>query len=126
MIRENFTNLVNSIPNLVDTGIDSKMFCRQFKLDYPQSNASLLSDEGFNSFQQCVEWLQKNCVPTKTVSATSPDSRTLQQRAKKNEYVSNGAMIAAFIYLGYPYKVIADSPNVLVGVSRCSPGFTNG
>jgi hypothetical protein len=125
MIREKFTSLVNSIPNLVDSGIATRSFCRQHKLEYPQSNSLLLSDEGFSAFLRCVEWLQKNCIPNKTVTSAAPSSRTLQQIAKKGDYVSNGAMIAAIIYQGFPYKIQDDSPNVLVGVSRKSPCFSD-
>lgn len=125
MNREIFTSLVNSIPNLVDAGIATKFFCRQNKIEYPQDKGLLLSDEGFNAFLQCVEWLKKNCLPNKTVTANAPSSRTLQQMAKKEGYVSNGAMIAALIHQGYPYEIQADSPNVWVGVSKRSPCFAS-
>jgi len=121
MTREKFTSLVNSIPHFVDSGIYSKIVCKRHNLEYPQSNSLLLSDEGFSAFLRCVEWLPKNCIPNKTVTASAPTSRTLQQIAKKGTYVSNGAMIAAIIYQGYPYKIQEDSPNILVGVSRRSP-----
>ena len=123
MNREGFTSLVNSIPNLVDSGIATKLFCRQHKIEYPQTNHLLLSDEGFAAFQRCVEWLQNNCIANKTVTVNAPSSRTLQQIAKKSDYVSNGAMIAAIIHLRYPYRIQVDSPNILVGVSRKSPCF---
>jgi hypothetical protein len=125
MNREKFTSIVNSIPDLVDSGIATKSFCRQHKIEYPQSNTLLLSDEGFNAFLQCVKWLNKNCIPNKTVTVKAPSSRTLQQLAKKDGYVSNGAMIAALIHQGYPYKIQTESPNTLVGVSRRSPCFTS-
>lgn len=123
MERQLFIKLVHSIPYLTDLGIDSKLFYDQQQLHCPPSNSHLLSDEGFNAFKQCVEWLKKYCLPNKTVTANAPTSRTLQQIAKKRGYVSNGAMIAAIVYLGFPYKVQTNSPNVLVGVSRRSPCF---
>lgn len=123
MDRESFSKIVNSVPLLTDFGIANKSFCRQHKLEYPLSDHILLSDEGFDAFRRCVAWIQKNCIPTKTIGARAPSSRILQQIAKHPIYVSNGAMIAALVYLGYSYKIQDDSPNVLVGVSRNSPCF---
>jgi hypothetical protein len=126
MKRERFEQIVNSVPDLVDQGIANKLFCRQFNLEYPHSKAVLISDEGFEAFIRCIEWLRANCIPTKTITTHAPSSRTLQQIAKHPVYVSNGAMIAAIIYLGFPYKIRDDSPNILVGVDRRSPCFKNG
>jgi len=126
MSRKRFEEIVNSIPDLVDLGIANKLHCRRHNMEYPQSKALLISDEGFENFQRCVSWVQENCLPTKTITKNTPDSRTLQQIAKYPDYVSNGAMIAAVIYLGYPYLIQDDSPNVLVGVDRRSPCFKKG
>lgn len=123
MDRKKFEEIVRSVPELVDSGIATRSFCRFFKLSYPQPKDSLLSDEGFATFERCVAWLHDNCIPTKTIGTRSPTSRTLQQIAKKSEYVSNGAMIAAIIYVGFPYKIGIESPNIQVGVSRRSPCF---
>lgn len=126
MEREEFSKLVKSISELTDFGMYDKYVCRKNKQEYPPSQELLLSDEGFTAFRKCLTWLNSNCIPTKTVSQNSPSSRTIQQIAKRPDYVSNGAMIAAIICAGYPYKIQHDSPNVLVGVSRKSPCFKNG
>jgi hypothetical protein len=123
MSRKHFEEIVKSVPDLADQGIANKFFCRQFKLEYPQSKTLLLSDEGFEEIERCVKWLQENCIPTKTIGQSAPTSRTLQQIAKYPEYVSNGAMITAIVFLNYPYRIQDDSPNVLVGVDRRSPCF---
>lgn len=126
MLRKRFEEIVNSIPDLVDQGIANKFFCRRFNMEYPQSKTLLLSDECYESFQNCVSWLKENCLPTKTITKNAPSSKTLQQIAKYPVYASHGAMIAAIIYLGYPYLIQDDSPNVLVGVDRRSPCFKKG
>lgn len=119
--EQEFVALVMSTPGLCEHGIGSESFFKGTGVDFAGSKKLLL--KGYREFLICCTWLDKMCLPEKAVSWNSPDSRFLQNYAKRPVYVSNGAMIAAIISRHIPYALNPASPNVSVAISRRSPCF---
>ena len=119
--EEMFKQLVNETPGLCAWGMASESLRRFNKIFYSANKFLLLNS--YSEFVICCTWLRGNCTSTKGVSAKSPTSRALQQMAKYPQYVGNGAMIAAVLYMGIPYRVDPYSPYVQVGISLNSACF---
>jgi len=73
----------------------------------------------FNEFKICCEWLSK----FKKVKTPQYSSYYLKHVVEKlaGGSISNGALIAAAIYLGVPIKYFSPSPNVNVAISKKCP-----
>lgn len=90
---------------------------------FAKARAELQSD-GISYFIRAVEWLRH--IPTrKTVNL---GSYGLKHQAERwgGDYVSNGALIAAAIHLGFKVERISGTPNALINVagrSKWPPGF---
>ncbi len=84
-----------------------------------------------------LQWLFRK-KPTKTVSDSSMSSYTLKHMVEhwsrttqgKDIYVSTGAMSIAAIMMKYPIKIVSDSPNTIIGISKRTlnpmDGYMNG
>jgi hypothetical protein len=83
-----------------------------------------LRSDGIPYFIRAVEWL-RHIPRRKTVNL---GSYGLKHQAERwgGDYVSNGALIAAAIQLGFEVKRIPGTPNALINVagrSKWPPGF---
>jgi hypothetical protein len=66
----------------------------------------------------CKEWIQKFCKERKTINPkVSSYGLKHEVEAWANNYIENGAFIAAAIDLGYRFKQDGDSPNALFTLS---------
>ena len=119
--EKTFEKLVTRTPELCAWGMGSESICR-FDSVFFRANRLLLQNS-YREFVICCTWLREQCAPVKTVSAKSPTSRLLQQMAKTPHYVGHGAMIAAILYMGFPYRADPYSPAIQAGVSLNSPCF---
>jgi len=70
--------------------------------------------------ERTVTWLRENVAPTRTIGPghTSYDVKAIAE--EDIGYISNGVMIAAGIIAQYPYKIVANSPDVPFGMSERS------
>ena len=92
--------------------------------DFAKARAAL-RDDGVSYFIRAVEWLHH--IPRR--NTVSLDSYWLKHQAEwwSGNYVSNGALIAAAIHLGFKVEPISGSPNALIGAagrSQWPPGFS--
>jgi hypothetical protein len=98
-------------------------FSHQKSESFLQSRAELRSD-GLSYFIRAVEWLSH--IPRrKTVNLGSYGLKHQAERWS-GDYVSNGALIAAAIHLGFKLEHVSGTPNALINVAAVSkwpPGF---
>lgn len=120
--EEKFKETVNSVPNLCMSGLVNNAYCKHFDFEMNQNKERLL--ECYNEFKLCCEWLSK-CKLNQTATFKSPNSYGLKHLVENHSktYISNGALIAAVIFLGIPYKPHTDPPNISVGVSKACPFY---
>jgi hypothetical protein len=90
---------------------------------FAKARAELRSD-GISYFIRAVEWL-RHIPRRKTVNL---GSYWLKHQAERwgGDYVSNGALIAAAIHLGFKVERISGTPNALINVagqSKWPPEF---
>lgn len=119
--EKTFEELVSQTPELCAWGMGSDSLCR-FNSVFFRANRLLLLNS-YREFVICCTWLREQCAAVKAVSAKSPTSRQLQRMANSHHYVGHGAMIAAIMYMGFPYKADAHSPWIHAGISLSSPCF---
>ena len=119
--EQDFIDLVMTTPGLCEHGIGSEALFKTTGVNLTGSKKLLL--RGYREFIICCAWLDRMCLTEKAVSWDSPNSRVLQEFAKRPNYVSNGAMIAAVISRRIPYTPNPASPNINVAISRRSPCF---
>lgn len=77
-------------------------------------------------FETCVDWLAR-CTLRKTVNLELGTSYGLKHQVERwaGRYVTNGAFIAAVIFLRIPFKCHPESPNIKVAISsKGLPGGT--
>lgn len=81
---------------------------------FAKARAELQSD-GISYFIRAVEWL-RHIPRRKTVSL---GSYWLKHQAERwaGDYISNGALIAAAIHLGFRVERIFETPNALINVA---------
>jgi len=120
--EQQFLALIVKHPPLCAWGWWNPHQGRLMKIDLEGNRASLTLR--FDEFKRSVGWLRQ-CQTTKTVTRTSPSSYNLKHRAEYStgDYICNGAMIAAALYLGVPMKAFDDSPNPGIGVSKRCPVY---
>lgn len=113
-----FHDLIEKHPHLCAWGWWNLMM--EIDLEGDRGSLSLRFDE----FSRSVEWLRQ-CRTTKAATQSSPSSYNLKHRAEDvtGDYICNGAMIAAALYLGVPVKAFPDSPNPGIGVSKRCPVY---
>lgn len=119
--EKTFEQLVARTPELCAWGMGSESLCR-FDSVFFRANRLLLMNS-YREFVISCTWLRERCAAVKTVSAKSPTSRQLQRLAKTPHYVGHGAMIAAILYMGFPYRVDPHSMSIQAGISLNSPCF---
>lgn len=119
--EKSFENIVARTRGLCAWGMGSESLCRFDSVFYRANRLLLLNS--YREFVICCTWLRENCTSVKNVSEKSPNSRLLQQMAKTPHYVGHGAMIAAILYMGFPYKADPYSTCIKAGISLSSPCF---
>jgi len=121
-IESDFLTVIETNPLLCERGWWAPVQARQMKVDLESSRNALKSC--FDEFKRSVQWLSQ-CQTTKMASINSPSSYTLKHFAEKatGNYISNGALITAAIYLNIPLKTFTDSPNPGIGISRRCPVY---
>lgn len=72
----------------------------------------------YDEFTQAVEWLKERERAGTASDVTSYGWKHVMERLTKT-YVSNGAFIAAALFLGFPVKP-NDTPNPTIGIKRKS------
>ena len=134
--RQDFLNALENEPLLIDNGIrciqhiDRKKTAAENNEIFKNQRESF-ANSGYHEFTLCCEWL-KNCRQRKTIN-TSISSYTLKdmveawakESGRGNQYVSNGAFIAAAIHMGFDLKPDLDSPNARFNISGKSPAITS-
>ena len=110
-------------PNLTDFGMgvfeQHRKTKEQIEAEFKKERKAL--EENLKQFQLCCEWLSL-CQPIKAINKKIGGSYALKHRVERyfNEYVTNGAFIAAVLHLGIPYKTHPESPNISVALSSKS------
>lgn len=126
--NQDFLSAIEKEPYLIDFGIrcgshiDWKKTAEENKAIYLSERESFQAT-GFSEFRICCKWLQ-GCNQRKTIN-TSLSSYRLKHMVEKwarktgrgDQYVSNGAFIAAAIHMGFDWKPVFDSPNVMFNIS---------
>jgi len=115
-----FQAFLEKNPQLCASGLAGPDLCQQLRLDYAGERLRLR--ESFADFTLCCDWLL-DCTPMRRVSCVAPSSLELVDHVKRfsGVSVSNGALIAAVLYLRIPHHRPADSLEVRVGISLRSP-----
>lgn len=121
--KKELAKIINETDILGMEGLLPKSYCKNSDIDLANSKKHLL--DSFDEFGACCKWLDK-CVINKTAKQDSPGSYLLKHMVEKDHksYISNGALIAAVIYLDIPYATYPnESPNISVGISKKSPRY---
>jgi len=116
--REGFLETLKDWPALTAHGLKSRQACERLNIDYDGCRRALENE--YDSFVACCEWLS-SCPLTKHVSPKSPHSYFIRDKlgdSMDRRYLSNGAFIAAVLYLGVPYKWDYADSNIQVAISR--------
>lgn len=97
------TKILKIEPTLTPNGIESSITGELFDEDY------------FHQIETCIGWLKtKKTQKTINSKTGSYGIKHIIERELKT-YVCNGALIAAVIHLGIPYK-LANTPNIHVAI----------
>lgn len=121
--KKEFARIIAETDILGMEGLLPKAYCKSYNLNLTNSKKNLLL--GYNEFEACCKWLDE-CVINKTANQDSLSSYRLKHMVEKDHksYISNGALIAAVIFLDIPYVEHPDeSPNISVGISKRSPRY---
>lgn len=132
--NQDFLEAIEKEPYLIDFGIrcsfhlDRKRTAEENRAIF-QGQRESFADSGYREFSVCCEWLQ-GCTTRKTINTSFSSYRLkhmVEAWAKKigldDNYVSNGAFIAAAIHMGFDWKPDFDSPNVRFNISGKSPAI---
>ncbi len=108
-------------PLLNDFGIG--MFRDHYRL--PEADRRAVFEENRQRLRRSAHrveatanWLLQNVPATKTINEKHTSYGIKHTADKDIGYVTNGVFIAAAIIADYPYKIPADSPNVMFGMSE--------
>lgn len=117
-----FLAIIDQHPKLCAWGWWDPQQGRLMKLELESNRNSPKSC--FDEFRRSVEWLAK-CRTTKTATSESPNSYNLKHRAEKatGDYICNGALIAAAIFLNIQVKTFSGTPNPGIGISKRCPNY---
>lgn len=95
--------------------------------DFDRSRAHMTSTAGLEEFARALEFVEARWRPTQNITRYQ-SSYGLKHTAERwhrevigrnvNCYVSNGALIAAALCLGYRHRIIPGSPNCFFNVGR--------
>lgn len=115
-------SVIDRHPHLCAWGWWNPIHGRQMKINLQADRESLALR--FDEFRRAVEWLSR-CRATKTATSSSPGSYHLKHCAERatGDYISNGALIAAALYLKIPISTSNDTPNPGIGVSKRCPTY---
>jgi len=117
--QNDLARVLDATPGLCAWGMGSEEVCLRNRVDLAANREILRSS--FREFKDCCEWLSK-CELLETANEQCVGSYGLKHIVEFacGDYVSNGALIAAVIHLGIPFKGDPDSPNIKVAISsRC-------
>lgn len=111
--------IIEKNPDLSAWGMMPRYMRRQLGItpeDHERSRRDL--KEQFRGFKLCVRWLSLFRQRI-TINFSLGSSYSLKHLAESwaGEYISNGAFIAATIYLNITYLYRGDSPNIYVALS---------
>jgi len=133
--NKDFLIAIEKEPYLIDFGIqcgshiDRKKSAEENRAIFLSQRESF-TNTGFSEFSICCEWLQ-GCNQRKTINSSFSSYRLkhmveawTRKTGRGDEYVSNGAFIAAAIHMGFDWKCDFDSPNVRFNISGRSPAIT--
>ncbi|ABA88044.1 hypothetical protein Pcar_0786 [Syntrophotalea carbinolica DSM 2380] len=133
--KQDFLNAIEKEPYLIDQGIrcsfhiDQKKSAEENKAVFHSQRESF-ARFGYKEFILCCEWLH-GCNQRKTINSSFSSYKLkhmveawARKSGKGNQYVSNGAFIAAAIHMGFDWKPDFDSPNVRFNISGKSPAIT--
>jgi len=120
--EHSFHNFLEKHPQLCAKGLAGPDLCGRLQLDYDQERQLLRGS--FREFALCCDWLL-DCTPMRRVSCVAPSSSDLLGRVEKQTglRISNGALVAAVLYLRLPHHHPGDTPDVRVGISVRSPAL---
>jgi len=118
--EQSFFTFLEKHPQLCASGLAGPDLCRRLQLDYERER--MLLRDSFREFALCCDWLL-DCTPMRRVSCVAPASSELLGRVEKQTglRISNGALVAAVLYLRLPHHHPGDTPDVRVGISVRSP-----
>lgn len=123
--------VVTSNPELGDTGFRynshwQRDMSKEERLQAFEAERNRLKGN-YKEFSLCCEWLE-GCDSRKTVNKKFESyglkhyvERWARRRGINDNYVSNGAFIAAAIHMGFNHEPIFDSPNAYFNISSKSP-----
>ena len=122
-LEQSLSKLMSEIPLLNDFGIGifdghlkKTLEERQKIFDSNRKNLAA----SLEPIQRTIDWLTANVASIKTINRKHT-SYGLKHIAEHDiKYITNGVFIAAAILAGYPYLIVAETPNVQFGMSERS------
>lgn len=124
MTKSDLLAVLNTVPTLTSYGMGIPKVCYPKELDVLQNqhatDFALRQQRLIEAWPCCdhvATWLQAHIAPVKTFGYGSYGLKHLAEKSI-GEYVANGVIIAAAIYLGYGYRCIPRSPNVRFAMSK--------
>ena len=118
MTRDDIAAVMAKIPGLTALGnFPYEGGPKQTDAELSQDRERLLSSE--ESCSAACQWLATK-AKTKTVNRKRSSYGLKHLAEDEIGYVTNGAFIAAAVHSGFPYEILVDSPNVLIGISEKS------
>lgn len=131
---EDLISIVDKVPNLTWKGFRHNSFfdrdlSPEQREDMFRSDRNYLKEHCLKEFELACQWLN-NCSKIKNINRRH-GSYTLkhyvERWARKNgiedNYVSNGAFIAAAFYMGFKVVPIVNTPNAYFNISQKSPSI---
>jgi hypothetical protein len=121
MYMETLKRVLVENPNLCANGWGTEPH------DFERSRAHMTSPHGVEEFERALAFVEARCRPTKAITthAGSYGYKHMAENWHRRElgdaadcYVSNGALIAAALALGYRHRRLPGSPNCLFNFAR--------
>lgn len=117
-----FKNLIGKYPYLCSKGLMTPEYSRAYNLYFRAGRDAL--EKEYSSFTLSCEWLSK-CRFLNVASGTSPKSAELCEMLGRyyKKSITNGAFIAAVLFMEVPYYRQEGSFNLHVGISKFCPSY---
>ena len=109
--KNELLTVIQKEPNLCDFGFREKTNPK-----FQEDRADIA--DNLHQVQLCIDWLQGQKT-NKILNRRIGSSYALKHKVERwaNDYVSNGAFIAACIFSGINYKRIEGTPNIWTNLS---------